>query len=103
MEVVFLEAPHNMKLIPFSKIKKQLLKNKAFKAEYDALEAEFTLAAQLIAKRLERGMTQGQLAKKLGTRQSAIARLESGSYNPSLALLGRVAKALDTRLEVSLR
>lgn len=85
-----------------SELKKKWFKNKAFKAKYDALEGEFALAAQLIEKRLKKGLTQGQLAKKIGTKQSAIARLESGSYNPSFAFLSRVARALDTRLEISL-
>jgi transcriptional regulator with XRE-family HTH domain len=46
-------------------------------------------------------MTQSELAEKAGTRQSSIARLESGSYNPSLRFLKKVAEALDARLEVT--
>jgi transcriptional regulator with XRE-family HTH domain len=56
----------------------------------------------IIEARLKKGLTQAVLAKKIGTRQSAVARLESGNYNPSMAFLERVASALDARLEVSL-
>ncbi|MCH5296017.1 MAG: helix-turn-helix transcriptional regulator [Treponema sp.] len=48
-------------------------------------------------------MTQKQLAEKMGTRQSNIARLESGNYNPSLHFLQRVASALGKRLSISFR
>ena len=55
----------------------------------------------IIERRLAKGLTQSDLAKKLGTKQSAIARLESGNYNPSLAFLNKVATALDTKLKVT--
>lgn len=48
-------------------------------------------------------MTQKQLAEKIGTRQSAISRLESGNANPSIQFLQKVASALDTKLIVSFR
>ena len=86
----------------FNAHKKKLLKDPAFRREYDALAPEFEFIEELIEKRLERGLTQAALAKKIGTKQSAIARLESGSYNPSISFLQRVAKALDARLQVSI-
>ena len=52
--------------------------------------------------REEKNMTQKQLAEKIGTRQSNIARLESGNYNPSFQFLQRVAKALDKKLTFTL-
>ena len=85
----------------YSSLKKELLKNPEVKAAYDALEPEFELAAAIIRKRLEKKMSQAALAKKMGTKQSAISRLESGEYNPSLTLLRKVAKALDSKLKVS--
>ena len=62
-----------------------------------------TLQAQLIALRLKRGLTQTQLARRVGTRQSAISRLEAPGYTPSFAMLEKVAAALGARIEVRLR
>lgn len=87
----------------FSEIKKKWFKNPKFKKEYDALEPEFALAEVLIRQRIEKGFTQAQLAKKIGTKQSAISRLESGDYNPTLEVLKKVARALGSKIEISLR
>ncbi|OGL89100.1 transcriptional regulator [Candidatus Uhrbacteria bacterium RIFCSPLOWO2_02_FULL_51_9] len=86
----------------YTAFKKQLLKDPKIKEAYDELGPEFALIGAIIEKRLKKGMTQAQLARKIGTKQSAIARLESGNYNPSFAFLGKVAKALDGRLRISL-
>lgn len=87
----------------FSEFKKRLLRNKEFREEYERLAPEFELARMLIRKRIEKGFTQGELAQRIGTKQSAISRLESGGYNPSFALLKKVAKALNADLKVSIR
>ena len=84
------------------RLEARLLKNPVFKAEYDALEPEYKLIEQLITARAERNMTQKQLAEKVGTKQSCIARLESGNYNPSFQFLQRVATALGKKLSVAL-
>ncbi len=86
----------------FSQLKKELLRDKGVKAAYDALELEFAIAEAIIAKRIEKGLTQTQLAKKIGTKQSAVSRLESGECNPSIHFLEKVAKALGLRLVVKL-
>lgn len=83
-------------------LKKKLLKDPAVRAEYERLGPEFELIRTLIEKRLQRGYTQADLARKMNTKQSAIARLESGSYNMTLAFLDRAAKALDTHVVISL-
>ncbi len=85
----------------YTKIKKQFLKDKKIREAYEQIGPEFALAEMLIKKRIEKGLTQSALAKKMKTKQSAIARLESGSYNPSLAFLAKVTKALDARLLVT--
>lgn len=82
-------------------LKKKLLKDPAVRAEYERLGPEFELIHALIEKRLQRGYTQADLARKMNTKQSAIARLESGSYNMTLAFLDRAARALDTHVVVS--
>lgn len=86
----------------YKDLKKQLLKDKDIKKTYKELGPEFELVQLIIEKRNQKGFTQAQLAKKVGTQQSAISRLEQGSYNPSLAFLHKVATALDTELQVSL-
>jgi ribosome-binding protein aMBF1 (putative translation factor) len=77
-------------------------KDPELKKAYDALELEFSIIEQVIRKRLDKGLSQKQLAEKIGTKQSAIARLESGNSNPSVAFLEKVAKALGGKLQISL-
>lgn len=89
-------------LIPFSEVKKELLRDPEVKAAYDDLEPEYKIIEAIIRHRIEKKLSQKQLAEKMGTTQSAIARLESGNANPSLSFLKRVAKALDTKLSISL-
>lgn len=72
------------------------LKDPEFKAVYDKLQPEFAL----IRARIEKGLTQKQLAKKIGTKQSVISRLESGRGNPSVGFLQKLAQALNSHLEI---
>ena len=88
--------------IRVSKLIKEWMKDPSFKKGYDALEDEFALAAMLIEARTNAKLSQGQLAAKMGTSQSTIARLESGAAKPSLSTLERFAKATGTRVRVSL-
>ena len=87
---------------------------KAFKAralaradvrrEYDALAEEFELLDEILKARAETGLTQAQVAARIGTSQSVVARLESdiGKHSPSIATLKRYASALGYRLQVRL-
>lgn len=89
--------------VDFEESKKEAFKkDPELKKAYDALELEFSIIEQVIRKRLENGLTQGQLAKKIGTKQSAISRLEGGESNPSIAFLEKVAKALGGKLQISI-
>jgi len=83
--------------------KNKLMEDPAFRQAYEDLEPEYQLVRAIIEQRKLKGMTQAELARKVGTRQSAIARLESGTYNPSLQFLKKVAKALDVKIEISLK
>lgn len=74
--------------------------DKEYREEYEALE-EFTLAQAIIEARVRAGLTQEQLAERMATSQSAIARLESGRSIPSARTLTRFAKATGTRLRIS--
>ncbi len=82
-------------------IKKILLADEETKEEYDALEPAYTLTRDIIHLRLEQGLTQKELAEIVGTKQSAISRLENGSYNPSVEFLSKVAHALGKELHIS--
>lgn len=84
-------------------LKKELLKNKKVVEEYKRLEPRYQFISQLIESRLKKGLTQEQLAKRIGTKQSAIARLESGSSNPSMAFLEKIAEAIGLKLIIQVR
>ena len=85
-----------------SELKEQWMKEPAFKAEYDALEDEFSLARELIEARTRAGLSQAELAQRMGTPQSASARLESGKSPPSMRTVARIAAATGSRAIVRL-
>jgi ribosome-binding protein aMBF1 (putative translation factor) len=88
-------------LLEFESFKKELLKDKEVLAEYNRLEPEFEVIRMIIEARQKTGITQKELAEKMGTKQSAIARLEAGNANPSIGFLQKLAKALDKKLEMT--
>jgi ribosome-binding protein aMBF1 (putative translation factor) len=73
-----------------------------FVAAYDALEDEFALASQIIGARAQAGLSQSELASRMETSQSSIARLESGRTTPSVRTLEKLAAATGTKLRISL-
>lgn len=87
----------------YKHFKARLLKDRDIRRFYKELKPEFELVRVLIRKRLEGGFTQNELARKIGTKQSAISRLESGRYNPTIGTLRKVAEALNADLKVSIR
>lgn len=86
----------------WKQLKAELLQNKAVKKEYDKLTPRYKAISELISARIEKGMTQGDLAKKIGTKQAAIARFESGSVNPSLGFLEKMAEVMGYKINISL-
>jgi DNA-binding XRE family transcriptional regulator len=86
----------------FTEFFNEQMKDPEFRREYDALEPEFAIIKQIIELRIKRKMTQQELAKKIGTRQPSIARLEARGKTTDLNYLQRVAQALDARVEVRL-
>jgi ribosome-binding protein aMBF1 (putative translation factor) len=88
--------------IAFEKLKARLLTNPRVKAEYDALAPEFEIAAELLKARRRAGLSQAELATRMGTSQSAIARLESGQTLPSTKTLLRYARATGSKFHVRL-
>jgi len=84
----------------WEEFKKELLKDPEFKKEYEKLEPEYRIIRQILSLRRKKNLTQEQLAKLTGAKQSSIARIESGRHNTSLRLLERIAEALDTELDI---
>jgi transcriptional regulator with XRE-family HTH domain len=77
------------------------MKSAEYREAYRELAAEFGLARAVIEARVTAGLTQEQLAKRMATTQSVIARLESGRTRPSTQTLERLAAATGTRLKIS--
>ena len=77
------------------------MKNPKYKTEYEALGKEFQLARSLIEARTRAGLSQTQLARRMKTSQSYVARIEGGQVRPSTAALERLAKATGSRLTIT--
>lgn len=84
-------------------LKVRSFKSPRVRAAYDQLADEYALAAALIDARMKARLTQTELARRMGTTQSAIARLESGRAVPSGATLLKFAKAVRRTLRVEFR
>jgi ribosome-binding protein aMBF1 (putative translation factor) len=88
--------------IPTDEFRARLLANPRAKAEYDALAPEFEISAELIKARRRAALSQAELAARMGTSQSTIARLESEQTLPSTKTLLRFAKATGNKVRVRL-
>lgn len=87
----------------FQTHKKQLMQNPLFRKAYKESELEYEVAKALIKVRIEKGLTQTQLAKKLKTKQSVISRVENAKTVPSLSFLKRLASVLNMSLQVQFK
>nr|VFJ42440.1 MAG: Helix-turn-helix domain-containing protein [Candidatus Kentron sp. DK]VFJ48082.1 MAG: Helix-turn-helix domain-containing protein [Candidatus Kentron sp. DK] len=87
--------------IPFDETRGKWLRDPEFIREYDALASEFRLAHELLATRSRAGLSQQEMAVRMGTSQSAVARLESG-HKPSLRSIERYAAALGMTVGIRL-
>jgi DNA-binding transcriptional regulator YiaG len=86
----------------FETWKRKMMKDTAFKKEYDALEEEYALAGELVDARVKAKLTQEQVARRMGTSQSAVARMESGRKMPSTTSLQKYAAAVGHRVRIKL-
>jgi len=77
------------------------MKNPEYKTEYEDLGKEFRLVHSLVEARTRAGLSQTQLARRMKTSQSYVARIESGQVKPSTAALERLARAVGLRLKIS--
>lgn len=92
------------RLEPLSDMKVRLMKNPEFRIQYNALKIREQIGDALAKARKARGLTQAEIAKRAGTAQAVIARLENGrGGTPSLDLLNRVSIAVGLELSVSLK
>jgi transcriptional regulator with XRE-family HTH domain len=91
-------------MLTHKELKARALARKDVKAEYDRLNEEFVFLDEFLKARSDAGVTQAEIAERIGTTQSAIARLESGrgKHSPSLATLQKYAQALGCRIELRL-
>jgi len=79
------------------------MKTPGYKNAYEESRIEFELARQLIEARIKSGLSQEELAEKMGTSQSSIARLESGTSMPSMRTLNKFAKATNCLLQIQFK
>ena len=85
----------------YNDIRKEWMQDPEFVKEYRALEQEFSLASAMIAARAHADMTQQDVAGKMGTSQSYIARLEGGAVSPTMKALRRYAEATGSRVKIT--
>ena len=76
------------------------LKDPEFRAEYEALDPEFSIMQAMLDARKSAGLTQAQLAERTGIAQADISKLESGNANPSLKTLQRLAAGMGMRVKI---
>jgi len=87
-------------LISFDTLHKRWMKDPEYRREYERLGPEFEIARQIIDARIKRKVTQAELAKRMGTGQAVISRLETANAKPSLSLIQRLADALNLKVEL---
>lgn len=88
--------------IPFEDALKERLMDPEFRKEWEASEADYQIARQMIKARLEKKMSQRELAKRAKTTQARICELEGQNANPSLSFLKRVSGALGVKFQLSI-
>jgi transcriptional regulator with XRE-family HTH domain len=91
-------------MLTHKELKSRALQRADVRAEYDRLGGEFAFLDEFLKARAAAGMSQAEIAERMGTTQSAIARLESGrgKHSPSLATLRNYARALGCRIDLRL-
>jgi predicted transcriptional regulator len=83
-------------------LKRKILKNPEVKREYERLAPAYDIVQTLIDARVRANMTQAEVAKRMGTTQSAVARMESGKYDPKVTSLRQYAEATGSQIEIKL-
>lgn len=89
-----------LKLYNFDDLHKNDMKDPEYKKAYEDLEPEFEIIKATIIARAKYGLTQRQLAKRIGITQSSLARFESGRTNPTLSFLQKITSGLGLKLTI---
>ena len=89
-----------LKAIDFQEYLAEELKNPEFKRHYDEYGRQLEIAYQILQLRKKKKMTQAELAKRIGTKQSNVARMEAGNQNFTIDILQRIASVLGKNLKV---
>jgi predicted transcriptional regulator len=88
--------------IPVQKLHDEWMSDRAYQDAYEASAVAFEVARELIAARIRVGLSQTEVAERMGTTQSAVARMESGRQKPSTRSLERYARATGSMLKIAL-
>lgn len=91
-----------MEFVTLKELHEELLKRPGFKEAYDALEPEYALRNAIIRARYEQGLTQAELARRMGTKQSAISRFERHG-NPTIEFMQKLSRALGLTLKITVQ
>lgn len=89
--------------VKLSEVKELLMKDSDFKEEYEKLKPRYDVVSQIIDERSKQNITQEELAFRVGTQKSNISRLESGTYNPSLDFITKIAQSLGKQVQITLK
>ena len=92
--------PNKRKHIPAEVVFAEFMQDPKFRREYEKVRQENEPLRAILRARVEKGMTRAQIAKRMGTTQSSIARVEAGKSHPTIPFMQRLAEALDMRLEI---
>lgn len=87
----------------YKELKDKYLKDPETKKAYDNLETEYQAIGKIIELRLARKMSQKELARQIGTKQSAVSRFENNLSNPTIAFLAKIASVFDKKLTIDFK
>ena len=85
-----------------AKLRRTLLTDPEVKAEYDRLGPIFAVVGEMIEARQAAGLTQADIAARMGTTQSVVARLENARHMPTFDMVARYAAAINRRIDIHL-
>jgi len=87
-------------MVTHEEVKRELMKDPEFRKEWERSEPEYQLNRAIIRARIDKKMTQKELARRAKTTQAVISRIQNSSVSPTLALVQRIAEAMGKKLEI---